>query len=289
MIKRSVGVHDGSFHADEITACALLLAFGLVDRDKICRSRDARLLDTCEYVCDVGGVYDPASKRFDHHQVSYAGDFSSAGMVWAYLKEEGIVDLATYEFVNRSFLLGVDAHDNGKSTLEMGVCNFSQVITSFVPAVYDAPKEELLKAFFEALDFTLGYIQRILAKFQYMRSCREKVALSMSQKGRVLFFEEAMPWMDSFFELGGEAHPALFVVMPSSGHWKLRGIPPKEEEKMQVRFPLPAAWAGLLDEELVKVSGISGALFCHKGRFISVWKTKEDALKAVEFVLKGKS
>ncbi len=289
MAERSVGVHDGSFHADEVTACALLLAFGLVDRDKIYRSRDPQFLSTCEFVCDVGGLYDPASKRFDHHQLSYKGDFSSAGMVWAYLKEKGVIDLPTYEFINRSFLLGVDAHDNGKSTLERGVCNFSQVVTSFVPAVYDAPKEVLLKAFFEALDFTLGYIERILTKFLYMRSCREKVALSMSHNGKVLFFEEAMPWMDSFFELGGETHPALFVVMPSSNHWKLRGIPPREEEKMQVRLPLPAAWAGLLDEELVKVSGIPGALFCHKGRFISVWKTKEDVLKALEFVLKEKS
>ena len=60
MIKRSVGTHDGSFHADEVTACALLLTFGLIDRDKIVRSRDPKILDECEYVCDVGGIYDPS-------------------------------------------------------------------------------------------------------------------------------------------------------------------------------------------------------------------------------------
>src|ERR1700733_2167520 len=107
MIKRSAGTHDGSFHADEVTACALLMAFGLVDRDKIVRSRDLHVLDECEYVCDVGGIYDPAVKRFDHHQSEYTGDLSSAGMILLYLKERGIVDEPTYEYFNRSLIHGV--------------------------------------------------------------------------------------------------------------------------------------------------------------------------------------
>jgi uncharacterized UPF0160 family protein len=40
-----------------------------------------------------------------------------------------------------------------------------------------------------------------------------------------------------------------------------------------------------MDEALFRVCGIEGAIFCHKGRFISVWKTKEDALKAAEKAL----
>nr|NGX27459.1 hypothetical protein [Chlamydiota bacterium] len=40
MISRSLGTHDGSFHADEVSACALLLVFDLIDRDKIFRTRD---------------------------------------------------------------------------------------------------------------------------------------------------------------------------------------------------------------------------------------------------------
>jgi uncharacterized UPF0160 family protein len=281
MLLRSVGVHDGSFHADEVTACALLLFCDLVDRNRIVRSRDPSLLCRCEYVCDVGGLYDPEAKRFDHHQASYSGDLSSAGMVWLYLKDKGIVDPAIYDVLNSTFLIGVDAHDNGRAHVEMGTSTFSQVIASFVPPVYDAPKEALDRAFFEAVDFVLGYIKRVLERFRYMQSCKEKVEKSMRAQGRILCFEEAMPWLESFFELGGKEHPAVFVIMPSSGHWKLRGIPPSLEERMKVRVPLPAEWAGLLDEELARASGIPGAIFCHKGRFISVWKTKEDALKAV--------
>ena len=85
------------------------------------------------------------------------------------------------------------------------------------------------------------------------------------------------------------AHPALFVIMPSGSHWKLRGIPPTFQERMKVRVPQPKEWAGLLDEELKQVSGISDAIFSHKGRFISVWETREGALKALEYTLKHRS
>ena len=283
---RSFGTHDGTFHADEVTACALLSVFGQIDKDKIVRTRDLKVLSECEYVCDVGGIYDPQGKRFDHHQSEYTGDLSSAGMILLYLKSKGLIDEPTYDFFNRSLILGVDAHDNGRMTPEIGTCTFSQVITNFVPPVYDAPKQEQTEAFFDALEFVEGHLSRLLERFQYIQACREKVAESMNKKEKYLLFEEAMPWMECFFDMGGETHPALFVVMPSGGHWKLRGIPPTLEERMKVRLPLPQEWAGLLDEDLKRASGIPGAIFCHKGRFISVWETKEDVLKALEAVLK---
>jgi uncharacterized UPF0160 family protein len=112
---------------------------------------------------------------------------------------------------------------------------------------------------------------------------------AMKAGGNVLFFEKSMPWIDVFFDMGGERHPAQFVVMPSGSHWKLRGIPPNSKDRMKVRVPLPEAWAGLMDDDLKKVTGIQGAIFCHKGRFISVWETKDDALKALNLILKKKT
>lgn len=285
MIPRSFGTHDGSFHADEVTACALLLVFGLIDKNKIVRTRDVAKLEKCEYVCDVGGIYNPSHKRFDHHQREYAGEFSSAGMIWRYLCDQKIIDPALYAYVNHSIIMGVDAHDNGKVVQQDGVCTFSHVIANFVPISQEASEEELQDAFFEALDFALCHFTRLFDRYQYILSCRDKVSKAMAKNEKVLVFEESMPWQENFFDLGGETHPALFVIMPSQGQWKLRGIPPNKVKKMEVRLPLPQKWAGLRDQELKKVTGIDGAIFCHKGAFISIWKTKEDALKAVHKVL----
>lgn len=287
MIERSVGIHDGSFHADEVTACALLVVFNLVDRQKIIRTRDVKKLQECEYVCDVGWEYNPDTKRFDHHQAEYQGDLSSAGMVWLYLKEQKVVDAKLYDYLNHTFIEGVDAHDTGRIDSLPGICTFSHVIAQFVPVQYNAPQDVQDEHFFQALDFVIAHLQRVLVRYDYVASCKAKVEQAMQTNGECLFFDEGMPWLESFFELGGINHPAKFVMMPSGTHWKLRGIPPSLEQRMKVRVPLPESWAGLADEELQQVTKIPGAIFCHKGRFISVWETREDALKALELVLNG--
>ncbi len=285
MIPRSLGIHNGSFHADEVTACAFLLLYDLVDKEKVIRTRDAKSLEKCEYVCDVGGVYDPKKKRFDHHQIDYPGVLSSAGMVLTFLKDEGYINESLYDTYNKVLVMGVDAHDNGLSKIEEGVCSFSQVISNFLPIHYEAKSEEMDKAFFDAVDFVYGHLTRIRDRVHYAHECKEIVRKTMEGASSFLMFDRPIPWMESFFELGGELHSAEFVIMPSSNHWKLRGIPPSLQERLKVRRPLPEAWAGLLEQDLKKVSKIQGAIFCHKGRFISIWETKEDALKALHIAM----
>jgi uncharacterized UPF0160 family protein len=188
--------------------------------------------------------------------------------------------------LNKSLILGVDAHDNGVAKLEPGTASFSQVVSNFLPTEYDASPEELDKAFFAAVEFVLGHLQRLKGRLAYTHACQAMVREKMLEGTNALIFEEPLPWMENFFELGGDLHPAQFVIMPSGGHWKLRGIPPSLNERMKVRKALPEQWAGLRDQELRTITGIEGAIFCHKGRFISIWETKEDALKALHLALK---
>jgi uncharacterized UPF0160 family protein len=286
MLPRSFGTHDGSFHADEVTACSLLLLFDRIDRDKIHRTRDASVLARCDYVCDVGGVYDPSIRRFDHHQIEYQGPMSSAGMILLYLKNQVMISPHLYESFNKVLIMGVDAHDNGRVTLPPGITSFSQVVSNFLPIEYESPQEVVNEAFFEAVEFVHGYLDRLQKRFAYMLNCESFVKIAMLKSQNVLIFDHPLPWMENFFELGGDLHPAEFVIMPAGKHWKLRGIPPHLHERMQVRRPLPESWAGLHEEELKQVSGIPGAIFCHKGRFISIWETKEDAIKALHIAMK---
>lgn len=285
---RSFGTHDGSFHADEVTACALLLLMDAIDLEKIFRTREKHVLKTLEYVCDVGGVYDPKTKQFDHHQQGYQGNLSSAGMVLEYLKDKKIITKSIFTYLNDTLIKGVDAIDNGKIPGEVeGIATFSSIIAHFVPVDQETSAQDLDKAFFEAVDFAYGHLSRLLKKLTYIRSCRSLIEEEMKKNQTVLFFNKPIPWIESFFELNGESHPAKYIIMPAGKHWKLRGIPPTYERRMEVRAPLPLSWAGLIDLDLKKATQIPGAIFCHKGRFISVWESKEDAIKAVEIVLKG--
>lgn len=285
-IPKSFGTHDGHFHADELTACALLINFELIQKELVFRTRDEKILSSCQFVCDVGGIYDHSKKRFDHHQNDYAGNLSSAGMILKFLKDEKIISLELFNYLNNYFILGVDAHDTGNVKLVRGFLSFSQLIENFVPLGDELENITLDKAFYDALDFVLGFLKRLIARFYYLQQTREIVKKYMQKKDKCLVFDKAISWVESFFELGGADHPAIFIIMPSGPHWKLRAIPPTYEDRMNVRVALPMEWAGLRGESLQKASGVKGAVFCHKGRFISIWETKEDALKALEYVLK---
>ena len=226
IIHRSFGTHDGSFHADEVTACSLLLLFNRIDRDKVHRTRDEAVLRRCDYVCDVGGEYEPKRRRFDHHQADYRGEMSSAGMVLLYLRDHGSIDPLFYDHLNLTLVKGVDAHDTGMAELQSGVTTFSQVISNFQPIKYDAAPKEMEAGFWQAVDFTVAYLDRLHKRHLYTLECKAIVQEKMRGGGYLMIFDEMIPWMDNFFELGGQVHPAQFVIMPAGEHWKLRGIPP---------------------------------------------------------------
>jgi len=281
--RRSVGVHDGPFHADEVMACALLLHCDLIDVDAIVRTRDPEKLRTYEFVCDTGGIYDATIKRFDHHQVEYQGPLSSAGMILLYLYDQGKIEEDLYHYFRMQLIDGIDAHDNGRSTCQVGTMNVSIAIALFNPLISQMNPEASILAFHRALEFARFIIEKLKKQFLQITSCKEQVKEAMQRGTNYLLFDEALSWQENFFALGGQDHPALFVVMPAlEGSWKLRGIPPSPKEQMKVRCPLPASWAGLNGDKLIEACGIKGAVFCHKGRFISIWKTRQAVLQALD-------
>ena len=71
LIKKLI-THNGSFHADDLFACAVL--FLLLEKRgekfEIIRTRDENILKNGDYVFDVGGIYDVENKL--HFSNKYA-------------------------------------------------------------------------------------------------------------------------------------------------------------------------------------------------------------------------
>ena len=65
---KRIGTHNATFHCDEVLACCMLQLLPQYENAEIIRTRDQNILDTCDVVVDVGGVYEPLSHKFDHHQ-----------------------------------------------------------------------------------------------------------------------------------------------------------------------------------------------------------------------------
>lgn len=98
------------------------------------RTRDSAKLDECDIVVDVGGVYDDAKKRYDHHQRGFMETFSpehktklsSAGLIYKHygqqLIQQEMKDSSDQTMLNilykklyENFVEALDAIDNGIS------------------------------------------------------------------------------------------------------------------------------------------------------------------------------
>ena len=78
----------------------------------------------------------------------------------------------------------------------------------------------------------------------------------------------------------------LYVIYPDAqAKWHVSCVPDKAGS-FSNRKSLPAAWAGLDGEELDKVTGIKGCVFCHRARFVGGHTTKEGAIEMVRLALR---
>ncbi len=276
--------HSGPFHADDVLAMGLIRTF--VDPGAtVERTRDAERLAKADLVFDVGAIFDPATHRFDHHQASYEGPLSSAGMVLAWLGEAGHIGPELQQHLNDALVSYVDDVDNGRRAPVAGVPCFASLVDAFnQPAESEA---DYLAAFGEAVRMAQGVVARLAAEHAAIQHALTVVRQAMADADRdgrrVLFLDDYVRWKPAYFALGGADHASAFVLFPASdgSSWRVVAIPPVEGSFDQ-KVSLPEAWAGLTDEALEEVSGIPGAVFCHKNRFIAVFKTRDGALAALQ-------
>ena len=275
--------HSGPFHADDVLAWGLIQVF--VDREAtVVRTRDKAVLDAAHIVFDVGGVFDPDAGRFDHHQNSYTGPLSSAGMVLNWLESSGRLSATLATRLRSKVCDYVDDVDNGRREPDPSVPCFASMVQAMNRGAGDMAAFDL--AFAHAGKMAAHYVQGIANGLAEEDAAREVVRAAMadadSRASNTLFLNPYVRWKPAYFELGGENHGTEFVIAPGpDGSWRTLAIPPRFGSFDQKRS-LPADWAGLVDDDLVAACGIAGARFCHKNRFIMVFDTLPGLLEAME-------
>ncbi|MCB9666451.1 MAG: MYG1 family protein [Alphaproteobacteria bacterium] len=279
----TVGTHSGTFHADDVLAFALLRAF-VDDEATVVRTRDPEVLDTCDVVVDVGGSYDPEARRFDHHQGTYRGPRSSAGMVLDWLESSGTVTADLAHHLRHRMVDYIDAVDTGREAPRVDVPCFARMVEAIGDGTDTAQDQQ--DAFLVAAGIGRILIDGLVAGHERVCEARAAVRRAMDEAVRdgrsVIFLDRYHPWKPVYFEYGGREHPTDFVLFPSEdATWKVVAIPP-ELGCFDQKRPLPASWAGKMREELEAATGIPGSVFCHKNRFIAVFSTKEGAIEALK-------
>ena len=304
--------HSGSFHADDVFGVAVLAA--LHPDHTLTRTRDAALIAKADFAVDVGGEWDAARGRFDHHQRGFTGareggeGYASAGLVWreygtAYVRQlaaemdatigdDAIAAIAAD--LDASLVRYLDMVDTGAAMVAPGVFGLSSQVAALNSTWIEeqglsteARGALQLERFREAMAMVQRYLQRLVLRRVGQELAADRVrAAPRLLGGRVLHLAEGgMPWTRVVLD---EMPDVLFVLYPESDdegeRYVLRTVPVKAES-FEARRDLPRAWAGLREAQLAAASGVPDALFCHTNVFIAVARSFEGALKLAELAL----
>jgi uncharacterized UPF0160 family protein len=286
--------HSGSFHADEVLSAAVLRMAN--PSITLLRTRDQAKLDAADIVFDVGRVFNPETCRFDHHQLEFSEarangiPFSSFGLIWRELGAELCGSASAASRVDRLLVQGVDAIDCGvnlcKETQLATVMSISAIIGGFNPGWQeDGSAEARDAAFDQAVTCAETILQNTIREARGLEAARAVVEQgALSETGRLLVLESGVPWKEVV--LGSSKYAQLiYVVSPDTQtKWHIHTVP-DQTGNFSNRKSLPAAWAGLDGEELDKVTGISGCVFCHRARFVAGHLTKDGAMEMARLAL----
>ena len=294
--------HSGSFHADELLAVATLQIY--LDRlglnYVVLRSRDLAVIKSADIVCDVGGILDPSSGRFDHHQRDGGGErngipYSSFGLIWKHFGPLlcGSNALA-WGTIEQRIAYPIDAGDNGLNSYNPilpGVqpLLFHHIVFAFHPTWKE--KEAGVSTdtqFAELLPLAKRFMERELtvARDEEEGALLVRELLAGLTDLRVVAIDRDLPW-----EVEIAKHPEpMFVVSPRySGEtemtWHAEAVR-SDVNTFESRKKFPEAWCGLMGAELERVTGVQGAIFCHKKGFLTTAKTKDAAIALAESALK---
>ncbi len=287
--------HDGSFQSDDIFAAATIAI--LLERAgetlEIIRTRDPEIIKTGDYVFDVGGIHDETINRFDHHQVGGAGkneysiEYSSFGLVWKKFGLELCGSQKAADIINKKLVSPIDAHDNGMDLVENKYNVTPYYIQHFFMSMVPTWREENItndEMFFKSVEIAKEVLSREIIHAQDALLAENKVIsiYNNTEDKRIIILDKNYPYE---YVLNNFSEP-FFVIYPrlADNLWGVKAVR-GNPKTFNNRKDFPKYWAGLRDEELQKITGVSDAVFCHRGLFIAVAKSKEGAIKLAQIAL----
>lgn len=285
---KKVVVHNGIFHADDVLSVAVLRNLGRDGKDlkfEVIRTRDVKKYegDSSALIIDVGGGI------FDHH----GKEAMERNGCFSFQHCEGDDDVYCPPHCGLSLLMETinwslravcfDALDevvcvtafidNGKELPE-GFENEFAFVNNFNPSWNE--ESDFDSKFMEVVDICTAIIRR---KIQKERAEFEALkVLDGLRLDEIMELPKAgIPWQNYIPKRSEK--PKFVIYLGEDGKTYYLQCVPEVGDRFSKRIPHPKSWAEGKDVP-------SGNVFVHAGRFISGWKTREDALHAAELAIK---
>ncbi|ASV87774.1 hypothetical protein CES85_2866 (plasmid) [Ochrobactrum quorumnocens] len=252
-------------------------------------------------IYDVGGLYDPEARIYDHHQRGAprredGQPYSSFGLIWKHYGRDYLVSASIpdtdvegiHASFDESFVLPVDLVDNGELSPSiagpLAGLTLPTLLETLKPVFDETSPEADDQAFQHALIIARSFVEaKIAGSAAKLRAATVvQNAIEAAGESRVLELPLGMPFRSAIVKAG--ADHLLFVVHPRNNDWCLTGIR-KSDDGFELRADLPTAWAGLTNGDLEEVCGVDGAIFCHNGRFIAAARTRVAAIAMADIAV----
>jgi uncharacterized UPF0160 family protein len=297
-----VVTHDGDFHLDDVLGCHIVCT--VHRKHRLMRTRDPAIFKKADFLIDVGGVYDPERRMYDHHQrefnETYSGKYrfrmSSSGLVFKHHIGEYLRAIEmeipeekreiVIEKLYASYFLYVDANDNGyevSDKLEYLTRDLADVVGNMVPLQRGG---DYMKEFQEAMDLVGRDLQRVVRNIvhRWLPSLPVVEEAFRRVGGEIyIYIEEECAFADFIHELNEKYHKnVVFVIMRKrESFFKILAVK-KKNTRFRSILPLKEEWRGKRDQELSALVGIDGCIFVHATGFCGAHETLEGAVLMVE-------
>ena len=255
---KKIATHNGIFHADEVSAVALLKIF--TDDNFTVERVQHSITDFSQYdmVLDIGRKYD-AIKYFDHHQ--NRGGKSSAGLIWEYLGVE------SQYFKISQLVKKIDVHDVGE--VQAGAFEYSNLIRCYnTNKIND--DEAQLKAFYKAVDFAITVFTALKNAQDEILKAQKIVANSylFNRNPKILYLDTFTPHWSSY--INGELTPHIKAIV-----WE-------DENKIKVKI-VPNR-VGSFELNGKKLPQDKSMEFVHSAGFFAIAKDESTMMKYLKKV-----
>ncbi|XP_021950965.1 MYG1 exonuclease isoform X2 [Folsomia candida] len=325
---RVIGTHSGCFHCDEVLAVVMLKFLPEWKNAQIVRTRDEEILKTCDIVVDVGGVFNPETKRFDHHQKTFTHSMStvrpgtpwvtklsSAGLVYAHFGEDIIahildkgredeVVVKLFDKVYTNFIEEIDAIDNGVAVSD-GELKY-RITTTLSGRVGglnsswrdpDPSEEKDMVNFHKAMELVRS---EFLTKVHFYANdwweaysivaAAVEARFEVDSSGLIVEFPQGgVPWKDHLKDIEDTTGVMIAFVIYQDGSGMWRiQAVPVAPASFTSRVPLHPAWCGLRNKELEEISKIPTIKFVHSSGFIGGASDRGDAIQMAKLSLAAK-
>jgi uncharacterized UPF0160 family protein len=263
----------------------------------IVRTRNPAIVDGCDVVLDVGGVYDPEKNRFDHHQGTFDGTMttelqtyktrlSTAGLVYKHFGREvlrkvlpGLSDddvVTLYDKMYKGFIEHIDGVDNGveEFTSETKMTQNYKVATTLSgrvsrlnprwnePSSPEKENEQFIKAMQITGDEFLDFVRMYGESWLPARSIVQRALEGRKEvhpSGLIIKLECPCPWQEHLYDVEEQL-----------------GLTSKGKEILYVLYPDGrSGWR-------IQCVGEKGAKFTNRRSILKEWQgVRDDDLSAL--------